>query len=222
MARSFTLAQIRSRVRQLADIEDSTFISDSEVNSYISESYAELYDLLLSSGLSYFESSDSITGTGSATYSLPADYYGTVRIDRDAGDYLVPLRPIGPNEVPNFSEASNQFAVAYRVVGSNVTLYPPPSSGTYKHLYIPAPDDLDVDTETVDGVSGWEQYVIYDAAIKCMEKEESAPAHLSARLDRIKMRIEEAAQNRMWGDTTTIAETAEGDDWLNGDYFYYR
>ena len=47
MATTMTLAQLRAAVRQRADMVNSQFVTDAEVNSYINQSYFELYDLLI-------------------------------------------------------------------------------------------------------------------------------------------------------------------------------
>jgi len=44
---SITLSQLRTRCKQQADMENSTFISDTELNNYINESIEELRDILI-------------------------------------------------------------------------------------------------------------------------------------------------------------------------------
>lgn len=60
--------------------------------------------------------------------------------------------------------------------------------------------------QTIDGVSGWEEYIIVDAAIKCKDKEESDVTVLAARKGGLKQRIEGVAANR---DPGTAARTAD-------------
>lgn len=70
-------------------------------------------------------------------------------------------------------------------------------------------------SQTVDGVSGWEEYIIIDAAIKCKDKEESDVVVLAGRKADMKKRIEGIAANR---DPGTAAKTADvsGDVWNTG------
>ena len=51
---SITLASLRTQVRQTADMVNSTFVSDSELNQFIDLSYAELYDILTATCEDYY------------------------------------------------------------------------------------------------------------------------------------------------------------------------
>jgi len=60
--------------------------------------------------------------------------------------------------------------------------------------------------QTIDGISGWEEYVIVDSAIKCKDKEETEVTVLAARKMGLKKRIEDVAANR---DPGTASRTAD-------------
>ena len=47
MATTMTLLNLRTAVRQRSDMVNDQFISDSELTSYINQSYFELYDILV-------------------------------------------------------------------------------------------------------------------------------------------------------------------------------
>jgi hypothetical protein len=49
----------------------------------------------------------------------------------------------------------------------------PMIGGTYRVWYYPAPYKMLVGTDRIDGRSGWDEWVVKDAAIKCLLKEES-------------------------------------------------
>ncbi len=68
------------------------------------------------------------------------------------------------------------------------------------------------DTDILDGVSGWTEYVIVDAAIKALEKEESDTSALQIRKQMLKQRIEESAMNRDAGQPDTISATRRNGD----------
>jgi hypothetical protein len=57
-----------------------------------------------------------------------------------------------------------------------------------------------------DGVSGWLEYVITDAAIKAMQKEESDVSVLMAQKAALVARIIAAAENRDAGNPATVAD----------------
>ena len=210
MARTFTLLQIRTRARERADMVNSSFITDSELNGYISASYAELYDILIQSGLIYFTpTAQTITGVaGTENYALPSDYYGTVSVSRKSGNDYFPVVEYMITEREQYENSGNNNSVAYSVQGANLSLLPTPSGGTYRHIYIPAPVDLtaSVDGTTIDGVSGWEEYIVVDAARKMLQKEESSTTGVERDLMRLKERIEEMAQNRAWSTPRRVTD----------------
>lgn len=198
MARTFTLAQLRTKARERADMVGSLFVTDSELSGYVSASYCELYEMLVKSGQHFFESTQAIATTGTGTYALPSDYFGTLGVDyQSSSTTYTALYPLMVQERNNFQPTTGSQAMAYRIVGSNIILYPtPPTGQAYRHLYVPCPSDLTSDAQTVDGVSGWEEFIVIDAAIKCLAKEESPTGHLERERERIKARIEEAAEIR--------------------------
>lgn len=223
MARSFTLAQLRTKVRQRADIESSSFISDSELNGYISASYAVLYERLVLTGIAYFEATETLNiVAGTASYAMAASHMSTVGVDwqRAAGKFE-PLRRLMPRERNMFPEPAHP-ASGYMLVGTNIVLYPTPSvSATYRHIYVPAPADLSADGDLVDGVSGWEEYIVNDAARKCLLKEESDTSAIEREIDRNLARIEEARLSRYIQDGPRITWD-EGDDFLGEDHLNDR
>jgi len=175
------------------------------------------------SGVALFESTDSIAATGAATYALPASYYGTVAVEyQDGNGVKIPLRPISKRDAHRFSWASSSsVATHYRRVGSNMVLYPTPSSGTYIHTYIPAPTKFTSDADTIDGISGWEEYIIVDCAIKAYIKEESNPVQLEQRKAELIDRIDQNKAN-----LALMEYPAVGDSSLNpvdaADYYPRR
>ena len=68
--------------------------------------------------------------------------------------------------------------------------------------------------QTADGVSGWLEYVITDAAIKALQKEESDTTTLQFQKQALIKRVESAAENRDAGSPATIADV----QWTNGTW----
>ena len=61
---------------------------------------------------------------------------------------------------------------------------------------------------TFDGVSGWEEYIVIDAAIKCLQKEESDVSVLMSQKSAIAKRIEAAAENRDAGEPSKVTDVS--------------
>lgn len=196
--RNFTLAQLRTSVRQRADVENDNHLSDAEVNGYISASYAWLYDLLVNSGFPYFECSQTITTTGASQYALHAAFYRILlvryQVDSDNWDPVVEANP----HIINYVSSSGGRASWFRQVGNCVVLYPtPPSGQTYQVVYIPAAAQLTTDTQQVDGVNGWEELIIIDAAIKCLRKKRDDTADHERDRKMLVKRITDYAADRV-------------------------
>ncbi len=205
MARTFTLAQLRTRVRERADMENSEFCSDAEINRYISASHAELYDILVNADPERYMREQTITGDGSTKdFAVASDYYGTIGVDYliDTGQHVELRRAFG-REINRFHHTVSSQGLVWHPIYNTTTpttpmlrILPPPESGTYRHRYTVSPSDLTTDADIVDGVSGWEEYIVLDAAMKCLEKEESPTGALERKKLALVQRIEIMAESR--------------------------
>lgn len=105
------------------------------------------------------------------------------------------------------------FNLSYRLIGLNLQnqlmeLIPTPTAGQYIRIYyVPRVNDLVQDTDTLDSVSGWSEYVILDAAIKVLRKEESDVTLLLNQKQAMLERITSTASNRDAGQPDTISRT---------------
>lgn len=206
MARTFTLAQLRDRVRELIDAEQMRAVSDLELNKRLSNAYAKYYARLAQSGLGYPpETTATLVSTGTDTYPLPADHFATLRIDYQLSpQWWDPLDLIDIRDIHRVQWQGSSQAFWYRLSGQNLQFLPTPAAGgTYRHIYAPAPADLTSDAQTVDGVTGWEDAVVLDAAIRCAMKWEGDVAGLVKERDDIDTQINEQIDLRS-------AQTAKG------------
>lgn len=107
------------------------------------------------------------------------------------------------------------FNLLYRQMGDNIQFIPAPSANQPVRLwYIPRMTMLLKDTDiTTSSVSGWVEYVIVDAAIKALQKEESDISALMIQKQALLTRIEGAAANRDTGRPDTIADTRATRGW---------
>src|SRR5690606_12866982 len=64
-------------------------------------------------------------------------------------------------------------ACTYRIVGPNIEFNPRPSSGDYTLVYVPVPGTLSDDSDELDGVLGYEEWVVVSASIDILTKEEA-------------------------------------------------
>lgn len=202
MARTFTLGSVRTQVRQRADMQSTAaqqFITDSEINLYINQSYTELYDLLISSGgQEYYLSSIALTpNTTTGIATLPSDFYRLLGVDAIlSANQAITLQPFLFNERNLYKSVyaggwGIDYNMRYRVYGGlNIEFIPVPlSTITFTLWYIPCAVTLVADNDTADGVDGFEELLVIDAAIKCLQKEESDVSVLMARKAEMVARI---------------------------------
>lgn len=233
MATTMTLAQLRTAVRQRCDMVNSTFISDAELTSYINQSYFELYDLLVQKYGDNYYVADPVTfetDGASQQYALPNGtnfsgapvFYKLLGVDlqlANQNDSFVTIRPFNFSDrnryaVPNFQSFYGVTNLRYRLNGDNLWLTPIPASGqTIQIWYVPRLETLVDDADTADGISGWTEYIICDACIKCMTKEESDPSVFMAQKEALIRRIEAAAENRDAANPATVADGQWSDLW---------
>ncbi len=69
------------------------------------------------------------------------------------------------------------------------------------------------DSTTIDGVSGWEEYIVVDSALKAMGKEESDVSLLGPQKLAMIKRLQDMAANRDAGNPATVADTQGSDLW---------
>jgi hypothetical protein len=175
MARSVALSTLVTRAqRRVPDGESDDSIVTAEWKSRISEAYAELHAMLRPAR--YFETEATITATGASGYALPSDHRQTITVDfLYSSNQRRPLGLITAAERARFAGYTGE-AYRYAIEGSNIVLYPTPSSGTYKHLYIPQPTDYSSssDATSVDVIDEWgEKFIIYAAAVMALDERES-------------------------------------------------
>ena len=224
MMASITESSLVTRVRQRADMESNNFVSDVEVQTYINGSIAELHDLLIQVyGQDYYVSSNTFTTTaGTDTYALStsagADFYKLRGMDAKLnGSDFFTLSPFNFNErnIRQEGSLSNVLGVAnlrYRLVGSNIIFTPTPDANTEIRVwFVPTAQQFSsstpaTSTTTYDDFNGYAEYVVIDAAIKCLQKEESDVSVLLGQKAAMKRRIEEAANNRDAGHPLTISD----------------
>lgn len=220
-----TLYNLRLQAKQRSDLLNSTNITDQEWNTYISDSYKWLYNLLVQKfGNDYFVAvpySFQTTGqidqtTQAQTFALPDDFYKLLRCE-------VALNPSDPNSwitlkkfeaiqanLYNFPNVYTFYGITnlrYRLWGRNIQIVPIASAGqTIRLWYIPRPDQLISDNQIIDGFADYEELIIADACIKALGKQEQDISLFAAQKTQILKQIEEAAENRDVGLPETVSD----------------
>lgn len=213
-----SLSGLRLQAQQKADRVGSNFVTKAEWNTYINKSADELYDLLVTLYEDYFIQEKSYVIDGSSdVITLPSDFYKLLGVDCAVDglnfqtlkkfDFVDRNRFSTPTQVAALSRGVN---LKYRTMGNQIKFSPFPAGGqTIKIFYVPRRKTLLLDTDILDSVSGWNEYVIVDAAIKALNKEESdVQVHLLEKASLVE-RINASGMNRDAGMPDTISNTRD-------------
>lgn len=232
-----SLFELRLRSKQRADRVNSQFVKLAEWNYFINIAAKELYDLLITVYEDYYVAprltfaTDGINQAfalpNGQNYSAAPAFYKIFGVDlgldnsANAWATIKKFNFISRNQYvyPQITSTFlGVFNLRYRVVGDNIMFIPTPSAGQTVGLwYFPRLATLLQDSDILDGVSGWEEYVIVRAAKYALDKEESDTAKLDSELLFMKERIESSASNRDAGQPDTISDVrTRGDSYGGG------
>ncbi len=198
-----TLANLRTRVRNRANMENSQFVTDTELNIYINQAIADLRDKMISkAGEDYFAETESYSlQANREAYDLPSDFYKILYVEVQGDDnYFYQMRRFEISE-RNFGASPINYYIPdirYRLRADSIIFTPQNLVGgrTVRMTYVPIPTELINDSDTLEGYNGWETYVIVYAARIALVKEESDTSQLDAELMRLDQRMEAMADNR--------------------------
>jgi hypothetical protein len=179
-----------------------------DVLRYVNQGRRELFDLLIeANGRGYFRAASpwEITTTENTTLytsGYPAQFYRLVSVRVDDDNVGQPLFPFTPTEEADLRRegVSAYFPTHYEMRPNGLCVLPEHAAGkTITVEYIAAPADLtDAADSYVDGVNGWEEYIVYFAAMCIAEKDEDEGtiARCDAGLKRMHARIAKLAPKR--------------------------
>lgn len=181
----FTLDQLRQQVRERTGLEAATNPTDTELNTIINASGAELWGILVSkfSDIGLAKTSFNIVA-GQADYafaslSSPVTNFFKLRgLDLFlGGNRWEPMQKFELEERRNYDRWPALQAgwprYAYRLQGDGFELLPSPTANSTARLwYITTFPTMASGSATLSGVNGWEEYVVVDACIKARAKQD--------------------------------------------------
>lgn len=174
-----TLTELRTWSRERADMENSQFISDSELTEYINMAYSELYDILVTRYEDYFSEVVPFTLSSSNEYTIPSNFYKLVGLDySQGGDKWIVVRKWNFEERNQVSEDTSSV------------------NGDYRAWIVPRITKLVNGSDATVDLINYEEYIVVKTAMMMKDKEESDVSVLAQNLLMLKQRIEGAATNR--------------------------
>lgn len=208
MARTRSLQNLLSDVRWTADEEASTSRhTDFMITRALNQSIQAFRRMVTRGGIDYYEHATSGNLTANvATLTGPADLVEVTGLDVSVDGELRDVYPISRSERNDFQPGGAQTGVpvGFRIVeDATITLYPTPDAAyAYQLWYLQTGTDLTgtfdangaltASTSTFDGLSGWEDWIVYDTALRLATRDGAVNDNyelLSDGLAKIEVRI---------------------------------
>lgn len=196
---------LRTRAKQIADLENSNYIIDDEWNYYINNSASELFDIIVhGDSLTLQTVFDQSVTAGTNIYNLPADFAKLIAVYwMDTDKPTFPLRKASMHEF-GYQQGFEIALVtgrpyAYNILSNQLWLYPLPNmAGKVRIIYYPdfAPLTSDLSTFGWPILNGWEEFIVVSAAIMALTKEESDTTALQLRKTELKDRIKRSVATK--------------------------
>jgi hypothetical protein len=190
--RTVTRSQLKTRARQLANVENDPNITDSEMNELVNLHLPSVYELCLLAGPSdYYAASASFNVTvGISAYALPADFRALTEVMLvENADWRRPLEPLRPRRRGGFKA--------------------PSATATVEIEYLPSCPVMALDSDTFDGVDGWDELISAKIARDIIAKRKSDPSLVLAIIAETEKRIRSLSTSRdkFGGKQITDVET---------------
>lgn len=189
MSRTVTLDTLRLLARRLANVENNSNITDAELTVLANLHGPSVYDeLVTASPPDYFAATTTITtSAGVSSYALQATFKDLLEVHVVEGSST--RRPLYP--MPH---------------GARGRLKAPTAESSVEIDYIPAAPLLVSGSDTIDGVSGYEELIAALMARDVMAKRQSDPSVVMAIIDGARRRIKVMARNRDKGQPKRIVD----------------
>jgi hypothetical protein len=241
------LGYLRYQAQLKSDQLNANFLTMDEWNININKSMFELFDVLVTKyGDDFFLASPyTFSTTGAKNYGLPdgSSTYAVNNVTPPAVYKLLGIDcgvAVGNNAwvtLPRYNwidrnrfiypqlqaNALGVFNLSYRQMGNQIYFIPNPTAGQFIQIwYIPIMTMLLQDTDMLSfSISGWDEYVVTDAAIKAATKEESYDLVNSLKQDKAALleRISTTAANRDAGQSNAMSDVRSNTGFYDGGGF---
>lgn len=205
MARTVSLATLRSRVRRRSDTESEIArFPDSEVDDCINEGIAQFHAERMRIRPQGFD--DAVTTVpvvaGTSVYALPATFLQVTKVYVTTSGYESQGYVYEEADTDGIVEPASWGGMgpAFRLLGNNIQFRPTPTvAATVSVKYVATAVSLSAPSDTIDGVDGFEEYVVaWAAKLLCIKNSDTQQAAfcdalMASVLDR--MRAVEHARN---------------------------
>lgn len=223
-----SLATLRTRAQELADMDQSgagasSFAATATWNRWLNLGLRRVYGRMVTAFEDYYvKTSTAFTATvaNQELYSLDSDFMklDSLRLQLSNGKWKT-LTPYTKREAGAYRNQTlavpPEYESRYRLMGTppQISILPVPTVALSVHMdYVPQFSDLVNDTDTFEGVNGFEEIACLDAAIRALTKEESDASALQALRAQEMERLDNEAAQRDEANPPVVSDVYR-DDW---------
>lgn len=221
MADTATASVLMTDVRRLTDTDNDAHITDAYLLTLIDRSYNKLYRIVATQYESFFDTEDSSKSLviGQRDYALAADLMHLKGVDVVVGGNRIPLRRFSFGErtgdanarLLSLYEARNASRYRYRTQGNNLRIDPVPDSTEQLIMtYVPRPTRITTSNQTFDVLSGFDDFIIYDASVQVLTRQERDPSAMAALRQDAQNAVIAAVSPRETGDPVQVRDAFFG------------
>lgn len=216
-----TLSEIRTLVRQKADIEnDGNHTTDTEIDVYINDAIATLTSLLVdgTDGTLFTKNAGVLHKLGDNSYQLPSDFSQLIDVSVNVQGHYIRSVEADPQAYAQLTSATyngraftRHFLRWNREQGrGELFIFPEPTStDDIAVQYIAETESLSLGTDTLNFPSFWYQWVVFDAAIQCANKEDSNPTALMQERQKVEKRVRDHIRSMTPTQVKSIRRTGD-------------
>lgn len=202
MARVRTMADLILDCRQRAEMENSEFCTDAEIEELLNQELAELYNhIWTAADKPHYrgQTTYTVTGNGDALQALPIDFLSVQEVMCTFDGYTYSMQTFMASEHAAYQNQDWSAWVGtprYRIQAGNIEFVPPRQAFSVTLYYTPCLSRLVNPSDTFDGVNGWEVAAIYGTVAQMLQKEQSDPSFYEGRKLRILKDVDSWASKR--------------------------
>lgn len=205
MARSVTVQQIVDQIQILVQDPDHALATEAQYVNFISDENTRLYAAYVAAEPDRYRTEATITGvTGTSAYALPALWLATVGVDYVSGSIRKPLQRLMEDDRNRYF-LSGGDPDAYRVIATDVVIYPTPRTGqNFTHIYIPTAPTLTSVADSIDCRLGHERYLQFCVARILLNSEKTYDGRWDGEIEKTEAELKMEANYRYFNDLAII------------------
>lgn len=200
-------------VRDISDTPGTNFTTDTMITRWLNLGLRKVYEMAYAADPDAYNLKDGsiTTAQGTPDYTLPTDFWHMKKVSCATGSEKWPIRKMDIGGKSTFYVNQGRPLRWHFYDRTKIRLYPTPDGVyTISLLYVPCFSPLADAAETFDGINGWEEFGIAEAAMKCRVRDEGEIGEFRMIMEMVRDQIAEMAKERDHGEGDSIEDVKHG------------